>query len=86
MRKKIRGAPWTPRAEKLTLNELDRLRQAGHSPAAVLDQSVQRGYRSVFEVKGDGRPANGSNGKPGTYRDAASLYEGPEYSAERRPA
>jgi hypothetical protein len=83
MRKKMRG--WTARAEKLTLNELDRLRQAGHSPAAVLDQSVQRGYRGVFEVKSDGR-STGSNAKSGSYRDPNSLYSGSEYAAERRPA
>jgi hypothetical protein len=57
MRKKI-GAPLTPRAVTLTINELDKLRMCGHPPGPVLDQSVMRSWRGVFELKG----ANGNGG------------------------
>lgn len=51
VRKKSR-APNTPRALRLAINELARLKAAGQDVRAVLDQSTLRGWRGVFEVKG----------------------------------
>lgn len=45
--------PLTPRAAKLVLSELDKLRAAGHEPGAVLDQSTRNGWRDVFAIKAD---------------------------------
>ena len=45
--------PATRRAQTMLIDELDRLRQRGQSPSAVLRQSVMRGWTGIFEVKGD---------------------------------
>lgn len=57
MRQKIR-APMTEAAKKRTLDDLWKLMNAGQDLKAVLGQSVQRGWRGVFEVKN-----GGSNGQ-----------------------
>lgn len=43
----------TPHAEQLLLRELDKLRQQGHDPASVLNQSIARGWRGLFPLKTD---------------------------------
>lgn len=43
--------PLTPRAAKLVLNELTKLRSAGHAPTDVLDQSTRNGWRDVFPIR-----------------------------------
>jgi len=50
MRKKIKK-PLTDLAKKLTVNELERLKKAGNEPRAVLNQSIQRSWQGVFELK-----------------------------------
>lgn len=59
MRKRIR-APLTADAVKFTVRSLDKLRKQGHDPAAVLEQSVERAWRGVFEIKQE-RNGNGSH-------------------------
>jgi uncharacterized protein YdaU (DUF1376 family) len=49
-RKELRK-PLTKRAKELVLTELGKLRQAGHEPAAVLLQSVRKGWLDVFPLK-----------------------------------
>ncbi len=44
-------APNTPRALRLAINELARLKASGQDVTAVLEQSTLRGWRGVFEVK-----------------------------------
>lgn len=53
MRQRMR-APLTPHARKLILRRLERLRSEGFEPAAVLDQSVERGWRGVFGISQEG--------------------------------
>ena|SRR6185437_4923051 len=53
--------PLTPRAAKLVLNELTRLRDTGQDANAVLDQSTRQGWRDVYPLKPSqqsGRPQN----------------------------
>ena len=50
MRSKIR-APLTGRAKTLAVAELGKLRDQGHDPRAVLEQSVLKGWRGVFPPK-----------------------------------
>ena len=50
VRKKSR-VPNTPRALKLAICELERLKSLGHDPATVLDQSTLKGWRSVYPLK-----------------------------------
>lgn len=47
-------APNTPRALKLALTELTRLKSLGHDPAAVLDQSTVKGWKFVFPLSQSG--------------------------------
>lgn len=49
-RVKIR-APMTDRAKTLAVAELGKLRDQGHDPRAVLEQSVLRGWRGLFAPK-----------------------------------
>jgi hypothetical protein len=63
MRKKTRHE-LTPRACKLVLNELERLRAGGHEPGAVLDQSTRNGWRDVFPLRSDAKPQPNGAYKP----------------------
>jgi hypothetical protein len=47
MRRKMRK-PLTPRAIVLILKKLEAFRAEGQDPAAVLDQSIEKGWTSVF--------------------------------------
>lgn len=49
-RKKIKK-PMTERAEKLLLNRLVKLKEEGHPPERVLEQSIMYGWSSVFPLK-----------------------------------
>lgn len=53
MRKGMRNVPWTDHAKTLIVQELARLREAGDSPADVLNRSVAAGYRGVFALNGN---------------------------------
>jgi len=48
MRKRIRK-PLTPRAEKLAVTHLAKLRDLGHDPAVVLDQSTMGNWTGLYE-------------------------------------
>lgn len=50
MRKKMRK-PMTAYAVKLAIKTLDRLRQEGHDPQAVLDQSIMNSWQGLFPIK-----------------------------------
>lgn len=51
--------PMTRRAAGLAIETLDKLRASGHSPQLVIDQSIEKGWTGLFELKqakgGDGR-------------------------------
>ena len=50
MRRKNRNA-LTDRAKRLAVNELDKLRAAGHDPAAVINQSVLNAWKGFFPLR-----------------------------------
>jgi hypothetical protein len=52
MRGRIRK-PMTDRARKLVIKELEKLRDEGHDPAAVLDRSTLKGWTDVYALKGE---------------------------------
>lgn len=52
MRKRIRK-PMTDRARQLAIGELAKLRDLGHDPRAVLNQSVLGSYQGIFPLKSD---------------------------------
>jgi hypothetical protein len=52
VRQKLR-APNTSNALTLLLTKLTALRDAGHDPRRVIEQSIERGWRSFFQPKGD---------------------------------
>lgn len=80
MRQKLR-APLTGRAIALTIAKLEKLRADGQDPGAVLEQSVERAWRGVFALKGDGHGTNGGSSaaareernRRATYQAAAEL-------------
>lgn len=52
MRKETLRKPLkTERAFKLAINTLERLREEGNDPGAVLDQSTLKGYQGLFPVQ-----------------------------------
>lgn len=87
MRLKIRKPP-TEKAKGLVLKELEKLRAAGHDPAAVLEQSIRNSWQDVFplrEQKGSASPAK-LNWKPGgepnsVLKDAAAKLQVPKWMA-----
>lgn len=62
--------PMTHRASELVVLELDKLRNAGHQPGLVLQQSVRRGWLDVFPVKSDTLPP--TSAALGSWRAAKS--------------
>lgn len=54
MRKSIRK-PMTPAAMRLQFKALANLRDQGHDPRAVLEQSIAASWQGLFPLKGDGR-------------------------------
>lgn len=42
---------WTPKARELSLATLTKLRTKGHDPTAVIEQSIERGWTGLFEIK-----------------------------------
>lgn len=68
-RRKLR-APMTERAERAILKKLEAIKaEHGHDPLAVLEQSIIKGWRDVFPLKGE---ANGQR-----YREGGStLFDG----------
>lgn len=59
-RKKRKG--WTLEAEALNLRTLTELRRKGHDPTAVLEQSIEKGWAGLFELKTE-RKRNGLHEK-----------------------
>lgn len=58
-RKRKSAKAWTEDARSLSLRTLTKLREAGHDPTAVIDQSIERGYTGLFELKGQhAKPAS----------------------------
>ena len=61
MRKKIKKQ-LTYRAKKLIIKQLSDMKQAGHDPNAVLDQSTRNSWQGVFEIKSTGKEGYGKTG------------------------
>jgi uncharacterized protein YdaU (DUF1376 family) len=64
MRRKARK-PMTDRARALVVAELFKLRNSGHDPAKVLDQSTRNAWQDVYELRGEnGQREQRSQPKP----------------------
>lgn len=62
MRKGLR-APLTAKAEQLAIAQLDKLRAEGHDPKLVIEQSILRGWKAFYQLKGDDHDATRSPAK-----------------------
>lgn len=66
-------APMTERAERSILKRLEEIqREHGHDPVAVLEQTIRKGWRDVFPLKGDengARPGDTGRGLFDASRD-----------------
>ena len=51
--RKLMKSPMTDRAKSLAIAKLNELRQSGHDPTAVLNQSVYNGWKGLFPTKAD---------------------------------
>jgi uncharacterized protein YdaU (DUF1376 family) len=51
--RKVLKAPMTDRAKLLAIAKLHELRQSGHDPTAVLNQSIYNGWKGLFPIKAD---------------------------------
>ena len=67
MRKRKGGMP-TARAIELMLGKLERWRTTGQDPGAVLDQSTEKGWTGIFELKDDRRGSGNRTGQPADNR------------------
>jgi uncharacterized protein YdaU (DUF1376 family) len=55
---------WTHKARELSLATLGKLRTQGHDPTAVIEQSIERGWTGLFELKNTGNShANSTSGR-----------------------
>lgn len=52
-RKRKSGKGWTDAARQLSLRTLAKLRDQGHNPQSVIEQSIERGYTGLFPLKQD---------------------------------
>lgn len=71
-----RKGPFTADAAILTIRKLEELRGRGHDSGEVLNQSVQRGWTGVFEIKPENH--NGGNG-----HSTSNIIEGGRRAIER---
>lgn len=72
MRNRIK-APLTQKAKQLTWKKLERLRDEGNPVDQVLEQSIERSYRGVFEVK-RGSHAKTNSAKPAVGRELSRKF------------
>lgn len=72
-RKAKSGKGWTPDAARLSLRKLSQLRDSGHNPVAVIDQSIERTWTGLFPVKDD--QAKSAHRPPGKATRAESIAE-----------
>ena len=70
MRQRMNAKAWTPRAMKLAINELTKLRAEGYDPTAVLDQSVMNGWKGIFPLKGNQGNGNHNGNRAEQRRDS----------------
>lgn len=52
-RKTVSGKAWTLSAQRKSLATLKRLQEKGQDPKAVVDQSIERAWTGLFDVKGE---------------------------------
>lgn len=71
-----RGKKATNRAKQLVIIKLDELRTSGNDPGAVLRQSIENSWTSVFKLKQDNQNGN-KTGFAGTYRSDDSSSKQP---------
>jgi hypothetical protein len=84
MRRSIR-APLTDRAKAGIVRQLERLRELGHPPGPVLDQSTRNAWRGVFplkeiDIEQRGLPANRQYRRDPAWERFCQLAE--EYAAD----
>jgi len=74
MRKKLRKA-MTDHARSLAVKDLMDLRNKGHSPSDVLNQSIMRGWTGLFEIKGGTYGTHQGNQSRGNIRYEQQIEE-----------
>lgn len=83
-------ARMTAKAETLSLKTLGKLREAGADPRAVIEQSIERGWKGLFAVRTDevkpGKPMPASAGGGGWWlSEAGTMAKGKALGIDPRP-
>lgn len=81
MRRRIRK-PMTDKARSLIVGELFKLRNRGHPPAEVLQQSIRNGWQDVFQLR-EVRNGNGKSDSGGTVSRAEQRQQRNISAAQR---
>lgn len=77
--------PMSEHAQMLAIRELENLQRAGHSPEAVINQSIMRGWAGLFELKNNQGNNNGHGTPKKTYSETLiSAYEIAVSNVERK--
>jgi hypothetical protein len=76
---------WTHKARELSLATLTKLRKHGHDPTQVIEQSIERGWTGLFEIKPEVNHGNHAAGSRESTAERAARFarEGDEADARR---
>ena len=76
-----KGRKWTQRSAELSIKQLDRFRQAGQDPRAVIEQSIAGGYQGLFPLKAGSasQPRDDAHSRRSANFDALAQMEGYEF-------
>lgn len=72
-RKKVSGKKWTEDAKELSVDTLGKLRAAGNDITKVVNQSIERGWTGLFELKDQQQAASGTGGQNKKFSAAEAL-------------
>lgn len=70
------GKGWTADAKALSLRKLAQLRDEGHAPRAVIEQSIERGWTGLFPIRADFAARTGPQSAPSKSAQALMNLEG----------
>lgn len=70
-RRKKSGSAWTDDAKRLSLSTLRKLHDDGDDPTAVIEQSIERGWTGLFQVKTNNTASGRKTPTPENFKEKA---------------
>ncbi len=80
--RRVLKAPVTPHAERLLVARLRKLIAAGGDGKLIVEQSIERGWKGLFAIEGNGKD---SHGGAWWSTDAGTIKRGKEHNLSPRP-